>query len=106
MLKKSDYIYNTRTGKRVRVQRLVRMHSDNMEVRVRGTIHTDCLLSCFHQTFQLFLNDVICQSSAFVVNSYLPLALNRALQETGMISSVLLPLKWKNLCPRNIIKWL
>ncbi|XP_019327663.1 PREDICTED: elongation factor G, mitochondrial [Aptenodytes forsteri] len=31
MLKKSDYIYNTRTGKRVRVQRLVRMHSDNME---------------------------------------------------------------------------
>ncbi|NXB89971.1 EFGM factor, partial [Vidua macroura] len=31
MLQKSDYIYNTRTGKRVRVQRLVRMHSDNME---------------------------------------------------------------------------
>ncbi|XP_025901002.1 elongation factor G, mitochondrial [Nothoprocta perdicaria] len=31
MLKKTDYIYNTRTGKRVRVQRLVRMHSDNME---------------------------------------------------------------------------
>ncbi|XP_032553707.1 elongation factor G, mitochondrial [Chiroxiphia lanceolata] len=31
MLKKSDYIYNTRTGKRVRVQRLIRMHSDNME---------------------------------------------------------------------------
>ncbi|NXA40328.1 EFGM factor, partial [Eudromia elegans] len=31
MLKKTDYIYNTRTGKKVRVQRLVRMHSDNME---------------------------------------------------------------------------
>ncbi|NXB06016.1 EFGM factor, partial [Cnemophilus loriae] len=31
MLKKSEYIYNTRTGKKVRVQRLVRMHSDNME---------------------------------------------------------------------------
>uniref|UniRef100_A0A8D2MCA0 G elongation factor mitochondrial 1 n=1 Tax=Zonotrichia albicollis TaxID=44394 RepID=A0A8D2MCA0_ZONAL len=31
MLKKSDYIYNTRTGKKVRVQRLVRMHSDTME---------------------------------------------------------------------------
>ncbi|NWI46299.1 EFGM factor, partial [Picathartes gymnocephalus] len=31
MLRKSDYIYNTRTGKKVRVQRLVRMHSDNME---------------------------------------------------------------------------
>ncbi|NXW81329.1 EFGM factor, partial [Hirundo rustica] len=30
-LKKSDYIYNTRTGKKVRVQRLVRMHSDTME---------------------------------------------------------------------------
>ncbi|NXX24525.1 EFGM factor, partial [Nicator chloris] len=30
-LRKSDYIYNTRTGKKVRVQRLVRMHSDNME---------------------------------------------------------------------------
>lgn len=33
MLRKSDYIYNTRTGKKVRVQRLVRMHSDTMEVR-------------------------------------------------------------------------
>ncbi|XP_075058156.1 elongation factor G, mitochondrial [Mixophyes fleayi] len=31
MLKKSDYIYNTRTGKRVRVQRLVRLHADVME---------------------------------------------------------------------------
>ncbi|NXU14240.1 EFGM factor, partial [Pardalotus punctatus] len=31
MLKKSDYIYNARTGRKVRVQRLVRMHSDNME---------------------------------------------------------------------------
>ncbi|NWR00144.1 EFGM factor, partial [Paradoxornis webbianus] len=31
MLRKSEYIYNTRTGKKVRVQRLVRMHSDNME---------------------------------------------------------------------------
>ncbi|XP_030072769.1 elongation factor G, mitochondrial [Microcaecilia unicolor] len=31
MLKKSEYIYNTRTGKKVRVQRLVRMHADIME---------------------------------------------------------------------------
>ncbi|KAH0624111.1 hypothetical protein JD844_007498 [Phrynosoma platyrhinos] len=31
MLKKTDYIYNTRTGKRVRVQRLVRMHADMMQ---------------------------------------------------------------------------
>ncbi|NXI43463.1 EFGM factor, partial [Galbula dea] len=31
LLKKADYIYNTRTGKRVRVQRLVRMHADTME---------------------------------------------------------------------------
>ncbi|XP_074860187.1 elongation factor G, mitochondrial [Carettochelys insculpta] len=31
MLKKSDNIYNTRTGKRVRVQRVVRMHADLME---------------------------------------------------------------------------
>nr|XP_056705864.1 elongation factor G, mitochondrial [Euleptes europaea] len=31
MLKKSDYIYNTRTGKKVRVQRLVRMHADMLE---------------------------------------------------------------------------
>ncbi|KAJ8388674.1 hypothetical protein AAFF_G00130830 [Aldrovandia affinis] len=30
-LKKSEYIYNTRTGKRVRVQRLVRLHSDQLE---------------------------------------------------------------------------
>lgn len=34
MLKKSEYIYNTRTGKRVRVQRLVRMHADTLEVSV------------------------------------------------------------------------
>lgn len=32
-LKKTEYIYNTRTGKRVRVQRLVRLHADQMEVR-------------------------------------------------------------------------
>ncbi|XP_069474552.1 elongation factor G, mitochondrial [Ambystoma mexicanum] len=31
MLKKSEYIYNARTGKKVRVQRLVRLHSDLME---------------------------------------------------------------------------
>uniref|UniRef100_A0A1A8CX07 Elongation factor G, mitochondrial n=1 Tax=Nothobranchius kadleci TaxID=1051664 RepID=A0A1A8CX07_NOTKA len=30
-LKKGEYIYNTRTGKRVRVQRLVRLHADQME---------------------------------------------------------------------------
>ncbi|KAE8604085.1 hypothetical protein XENTR_v10014568 [Xenopus tropicalis] len=31
MLQKSDYIFNTRTGKKVRVQRLVRLHADMME---------------------------------------------------------------------------
>uniref|UniRef100_A0A7M4EKU2 Elongation factor G, mitochondrial n=1 Tax=Crocodylus porosus TaxID=8502 RepID=A0A7M4EKU2_CROPO len=31
MLKKSRYIYNTRTGRRVRLQRLVRMHADMLE---------------------------------------------------------------------------
>ncbi|KAM8953134.1 elongation factor G, mitochondrial [Pelodytes ibericus] len=31
MLKKSEYIYNTRTGKKVRVQRLVHLHADMME---------------------------------------------------------------------------
>lgn len=31
MLKKGDSIYNARTGKRVRIARLVRMHSNNME---------------------------------------------------------------------------
>lgn len=30
-LKKTEYIFNTRTGKRVRVQRLVRLHADQME---------------------------------------------------------------------------
>ncbi|KAJ3591210.1 hypothetical protein NHX12_009157 [Muraenolepis orangiensis] len=30
-LKKSEYIYNTRTGKKVRVQRLVRLHADQLE---------------------------------------------------------------------------
>ncbi len=32
-LKKGEYIYNTRTSKKVRVQRLVRLHADQMEVR-------------------------------------------------------------------------
>ena len=32
-LKKSEYIYNTRTGKKVRVQRLVRLHADQLVVR-------------------------------------------------------------------------
>ncbi|KAM5164620.1 elongation factor G, mitochondrial [Mantella aurantiaca] len=31
MLKKGEYIYNARTGKRVRIQRLVRLHADVME---------------------------------------------------------------------------
>ncbi|XP_038671070.1 elongation factor G, mitochondrial isoform X1 [Scyliorhinus canicula] len=31
MLKRSENIYNTRTGKKIRVQRLVRMHADQME---------------------------------------------------------------------------
>ncbi|XP_069752858.1 elongation factor G, mitochondrial isoform X2 [Narcine bancroftii] len=31
MLKKSENIYNTRTGKKIRVPRLVRMHADQME---------------------------------------------------------------------------
>ncbi|GAA6225831.1 elongation factor G, mitochondrial [Lates japonicus] len=30
-LRRGEYIYNTRTGKRVRVQRLVRLHADQME---------------------------------------------------------------------------
>ncbi|CAM9313418.1 unnamed protein product [Lampetra planeri] len=30
-LKKGEYIYNTRTSKKVRVQRLVRLHADQME---------------------------------------------------------------------------
>ncbi|CAN9511437.1 unnamed protein product [Ophioblennius macclurei] len=30
-LKKGEYIYNTRTSKRVRIQRLVRLHADQME---------------------------------------------------------------------------
>lgn len=30
-LKKGEYIFNTRTGKKVRVQRLVRLHADQME---------------------------------------------------------------------------
>ena len=34
VLKRSSFIFNTRTGKRVRVPRIVRMHSDVMEVNV------------------------------------------------------------------------
>lgn len=33
-LKKGEYIYNTRTSKKVRIQRLVRLHADQMEVRI------------------------------------------------------------------------
>uniref|UniRef100_A0A3B5LZU2 Tr-type G domain-containing protein n=1 Tax=Xiphophorus couchianus TaxID=32473 RepID=A0A3B5LZU2_9TELE len=45
-LKKGEYIYNTRTGKKVRVQRLVRLHADQMEVRAsrrRAEISALCL---------------------------------------------------------------
>ncbi|XP_077146784.1 elongation factor G, mitochondrial isoform X1 [Ranitomeya variabilis] len=44
MLKKSDYIYNTRTGKRVRVQRLVRLHADSMEELEVGYAGDICAL--------------------------------------------------------------
>lgn len=43
MLKKSDYIYNTRTGKRVRVQRLVRLHADMMEVSMAARSSRSCV---------------------------------------------------------------
>ena len=33
-LSKGEYIYNTRTGKKTKVARLVRMHSDKMEVSI------------------------------------------------------------------------
>lgn len=39
-LKKSMNIYNARTGKKVKVPRLVRMHSDEMEVRFRAAATT------------------------------------------------------------------
>lgn len=56
-LKKGEYIYNTRTGKKVRVQRLVRLHADQMEVRrsqlrleaVRGHIFSISGSQCKHQ---------------------------------------------------------
>ncbi|KAH3806042.1 hypothetical protein DPMN_134352 [Dreissena polymorpha] len=35
-LKKGDTIFNTRTGKKVKVPRLVRMHADEMQVRTRA----------------------------------------------------------------------
>jgi elongation factor G len=38
-LKKANMIYNARTGKRVKVPRLVRMHSNEMEV---GILPVDC----------------------------------------------------------------
>ncbi|MEQ2171946.1 hypothetical protein GOODEAATRI_015806 [Goodea atripinnis] len=45
-LKKGEYIYNTRTGKKVRVQRLVCLHADQMEVRANPTA-TCCHRSSF-----------------------------------------------------------
>uniref|UniRef100_A0A4W6CRD0 Elongation factor G, mitochondrial n=1 Tax=Lates calcarifer TaxID=8187 RepID=A0A4W6CRD0_LATCA len=41
-LRKGEYIYNTRTGKRVRVQRLVRLHADQMEVRANQHASAGC----------------------------------------------------------------
>lgn len=32
-LKKGEYIWNTRTGKKTKVSRLARMHADDMEVK-------------------------------------------------------------------------
>lgn len=39
-LKKGEYIINTRTSKKVRVQRLVRLHADQMEVSRSGAYVT------------------------------------------------------------------
>ena len=38
-MRKTENIYNTRTGKKVRVQRLVRLHADQMEVRPRKCVN-------------------------------------------------------------------
>jgi elongation factor G len=47
-LKKSMNMYNARTGKRVKVPRLVRMHSDEMEARFREAVTTMIWLGLCH----------------------------------------------------------
>jgi len=50
-LKRGDSVYNTRTQKRIRVARLVRMHADQMEVSYELLLSvilvTLCCLFCF-----------------------------------------------------------
>lgn len=98
MLKKSDYIYNTRTGKRVRVQRLVRMHSDNMEVSERCSPGTRVAfwvtltkLATLFSGMMWYIKFLLCCSFVFSV------ALSGTLQEVKMIFSVLFPLKWSSI---------
>lgn len=47
-LKKGEYIYNTRTSKKVRVQRLVRLHADQMEVRITSCQRSQFLACGLH----------------------------------------------------------
>ena len=43
-LKKGEWTVNTRTGKRVKISRLVRMHSDEMEVSFKVYMHVCVVL--------------------------------------------------------------
>ena len=53
-LKKGQYIYNTRTNKRTKVARLVRMHADKMEVKT----------GCYHSLLSLEMNvSIECNSN-------------------------------------------
>lgn len=53
-LKKSEYIFNTRTGKKVRVQRLVRLHADQLEVR------GEMISQQTHPVAELFIHGINC----------------------------------------------
>ncbi|KAM4042487.1 elongation factor G, mitochondrial [Anomaloglossus baeobatrachus] len=79
MLKKSDYIYNTRTGKRVRVQRLVRLHADSMEDVEVGYAGDICALfgiDCASgDTFTSKSNDNISMESIHVPDPVISVAI-------------------------------
>uniref|UniRef100_A0A8C5PJK8 Elongation factor G, mitochondrial n=1 Tax=Leptobrachium leishanense TaxID=445787 RepID=A0A8C5PJK8_9ANUR len=79
MLKKSDYIYNTRTGKRVRVQRLVRLHADVMEDVDEVYVGDICALfgiDCASgDTFTTKSNDNISMESIYVPDPVISVAM-------------------------------
>ena len=83
-LTKGDSIVNTRTGKKVRIPRLVRMHANEMEVSLHYSIILTYLQNSFSSTYCHKLFDYVSSFFLFsrcrMLMKFMPVILQRFLE--------------------------